>query len=92
MCGGSAGGKDSARRGRIFPRVSEEHGAQSQFVKDPQEIEVVPQRFGTFHRQEQRDPAVRLGLLNFSKCFAKDEARSGFQLRLEQRNLIQCHL
>ena len=56
-----------------------------------EQVGIIAQRFGAFHGEEKRDPALGLCLLNFRKRLAEDEARRGFQFRLEQRDLIQRH-
>ena len=63
----TAGGKNPARRSRVRPRVGERNGAQPQFVKDAQQIEIVAQRLGAFHREEKSDPPFGLCSLNIGK-------------------------
>src|SRR6478735_1791035 len=73
--GRAAGGKDPASGGRVFPRMGERNGAQSQLVKDVQQVKIVAQGLGPFHREEKRYSTCDPGLFDLRKCLAKRESR-----------------
>src|SRR5450432_747471 len=60
-------------------------------MKNVQQVEIVAQRLGSFHCEEQCDPSFPPCLLNFGKRPAKHEARRRLQLRLEERHLVERH-
>ncbi len=58
-------------------------------MKNVQEMKIVTQRFGTFHREEKRDALFALRLLDFRKGPAQHQPRIKFHFGLEQRDLIE---
>ena len=58
-------------------------------MKDVQQVKIVAQGLGPFHREEKRDSTCDPGLFDFRKCFAERESRRGFQFRPEQGHLIE---
>ena len=60
-------------------------------MKDVEQMEIVAQRLGPFHREEKRNSIFPRSLLNLGKGPAEHETRRRFQLRFEQRHLIQRH-
>src|SRR3982751_1901470 len=89
MRGGTLRRENSTRGRRVLPGVRQRNAAQPQLMKDRDEIEILAQRFGPFHREKQSDLSRALRPLDLGKTAAKRQARSGFDFRLEQRDLVQ---
>jgi len=58
-------------------------------VKAVQQVKIVAQGLGPFHREEKRYSTCDPGLFDFRKCFAKRESRRGFQFRIKQGHLVE---
>src|SRR3954447_26856893 len=69
--------------------MSKAKGTEAELVKDPEQIEVGPERFDAFHGEEKRDLLLLACLLDFRARSANREPLGGVDLKIKPRNLVQ---
>ena len=92
MVGEPLAAKNSTEAAAFGRAMGQGNRAQSELVENVQEVEIVAQRFGTFHRQQNSHTAFVLRPLNIGEGFAEFEPRRLRQLLIEQGHLVESDL